>query len=393
MAVTLSSAENALKSLYLDVVTDQLNIQTNPLYNRIRPTSNYVVGKDVVKLARVGLNGGIGAGTEEGSLPQAAGNRYVQFVAPLKNLYGQIEISDKAIQASATSTGAFVNLLNDELEGLMQASKFNFGRMLYGDGAGTLATTGAHTTATLDIGVSSVRNLMEGMVVDILASTGAPVTNGAGRTIIDIDRSTKTITLDGSQKITTASGDRIVLQGSNNLEILGLEALFSTSTTLYGLTRSQHKWLSPYTKAGVGAIGDTAIQLAIDHVEEVGGGTVDFIACSYGVRRAYQAYLANNSRNVDILDLKGGFKAMSFGGVPIYADRFCPEGTMYLLDTREFTLHQLCDWRWMEDGTGRILRQVAGTPKFTATLVKYAELMCDKPNAQARLTGITESPA
>ena len=42
---------------------------------------------------------------------------------------------------------------------------------------------------------------------------------------------------------------------------------------------------------------------------------------------------------------------------------------------------------------GRILMQKAGTPTYTATLVKYADMICDKPIGQAKLTGITEASA
>nr|WP_162990727.1 phage major capsid protein [Maliibacterium massiliense] len=391
MPVTLSTAEDALKSLYLDVVTDQLNINTNPLYNKIKASSNYVSGKDVKKLARYGLNGGIGAGTEEGALPTPAGNNYATFTATLKNLYGQIEISDKAIQASRDSAGAFVNLLNDELEGLLKASKFNVSRMLYGDGTGVLTACKANTTATNTLEVASVQNLMEGMVVDILssASAGVPASGGAGRRITAIDRAAKTVTISGAALAPTAD-NVLVVQGSYNLELTGLGAIFSDSQDIYGLKRSDYSWLVPYTKADTGALSELAIQSAIDALEETADGHVDFIACPAGVRRAYLDMMATTRRNVDMLDLQGGFKAVSYNGIPIYADRFCPAGSMYLLDTAEFTMHQLCDWRWLEDGNGKILRQVAGTPKFTATLVKYAELMCDKPMAQARLTGITE---
>jgi hypothetical protein len=48
------------------------------------------------------------------------------------------------------------------------------------------------------------------------------------------------------------------------------------------------------------------------------------------------------------------------------------------------------DWEWMEGGNGRILQQVASTPVWTATLVKYAELVCSHPGGQAELQGITE---
>ena len=137
--VTLSTADNALKQVYLGVVSNQLNTNINPLLARINQTTSDVWGKEIRKLAPYGINGGIGAGSEDGPLPSSASNSYAQFVLSLKNLYGKIELSDKAIRASENSTGAFVNLLNDEMEGLIKSSAFNFGRMLYGDGTGLLA--------------------------------------------------------------------------------------------------------------------------------------------------------------------------------------------------------------------------------------------------------------
>ena len=63
---------------------------------------------------------------------------------------------------------------------------------------------------------------------------------------------------------------------------------------------------------------------------------------------------------------------------------------MYLLNTEDFRLHQLCDWQWLEGENGRVLHQVASKACYTATLVKYAELMCCRPCGQAMLSGITE---
>ena len=40
---------------------------------------------------------------------------------------------------------------------------------------------------------------------------------------------------------------------------------------------------------------------------------------------------------------------------------------------------------------GKILKQVANKPVYTATLVKYAELICAKPYAQGALFGINEA--
>ena len=134
--VSMATADQALKTVYLGAITEQMNTEVNPLLAKIKQSTEDVWGKDVKRLVQYGVNGGVGAGSEAGSLPASGGNNYQQFTSTLKNLYGTIQLSDKAIRASQNSTGAFVNLLNAEMEGLLTASKFNLGRMLYGDGTG-----------------------------------------------------------------------------------------------------------------------------------------------------------------------------------------------------------------------------------------------------------------
>ena len=389
--VTMTSADNALKSLYLGVVSEQLNTGVNPLLAKIKQTTQDVWGKEIRRVAQYGINGGIGAGTEDGELPAAAGNNYDQFVLTLKNLYGTIEISDKAVRASENSVGAFVNLLNAEMEGLLKASSFNFGRMLFGDGNGTLATVSAVNGATVT--VDSVKNIVEGMVVDFLTSAGTVISNASGRRVIYVDRANKQIKVsgDGFTSSQVPAGAIITVQNSYGKEITGLKAIFKDSGSIYGLDRATHKWLIPYMKNDVGEISETAIQTAIDELEENTGSKVNFIVCSSGVKRAYQKHLATYKRNIDVMELNGGYKALSYNGIPVISDRFCPEGTMYLLNTDDFILHQLCDWKWLEGEDGRVLKQVANKPVYSATLVKYADLVCTRPCGQAMLSGITEA--
>ncbi len=385
--VTLQSAENALKTVYLGVVSNQLNTNANPLLGKIKQTSKDVWGKEVRKLAPYGINGGIGAGAETDALPQAAGNNYVQFISDLKNLYGKIELSDKAIRASQNNVGAFVNLLNDEMEGLIKASSFNFGRMLFGDGTGLLATISAIDEAKV-ITCDSVRNLIEGMVIDIY-NGDTKVTGGHRITYVDRVNKKVHIAFPASFSTTISKDYTIYVQNSKGYEISGLGKIFSDSDTLYGVSRTEYPWLSPYTKTSAGEISDSLIQSAIDFLEEVSGSSINYIACSSKVRRAYQEYLGAYRRNVDVMELAGGYKALTYNGIPVVADRFVEDDAMYLLNTDDFTLHQLCDWKWLEGEDGKVLKQNAGFPTYTATLVKYAELVCDKPNGQAKISGIS----
>ena len=384
--VTISSAENALKTLYLGVLAEQLNVGVNPLLAKIGQTSADVWGKEVVKLAPYGVNGGVGSGTESGDLPGCAGNNYAQFKLTLKNFYGNIEISDKAIRASANSAGAFVNLLNSEMEGLLKSSKFNFGRMLYGDGSGLIATTVGNTSSSTNVlTVGSVKNLMEGMVIDVYDTSDMIVSNLTGVRIISIDRAKKEITLSASASSVLGEGYKIYVQNSKDNELTGLEAIFGTAN-LYGLDRNDYSFLNPYKVTDTTGVSTEAIQAAIDSIEEVAGGTIDFIVSSYKVRRAYIEYLSLNRTNLDYMNLDGGFKALSYSGIPFVADRFVDDKTMYLLNTSDFKLHQLCDWRWIEGEGGTVLHQVANKAVYTATLVKYADLLCERPMGQAKIT-------
>ena len=380
--IDLNSAQNALKDAYLSAACNVLNTQTNPLFSKIKQSNADVYGRQIIKVAPIGINGGIGAGSETGTLPSANGNNYAQLKTTLKNLYGTMEISDKAVRTSANSNGAFVDLLSAEMEGLLNSSKFNLARMLYGDGTGVVAKIVSQGEGT--VSVDNVKNLIEGMVVDVYSSD---ILTHSGLRIKYVDRVNKTITFTNNTE-TLSAEDVLYVQGSKGNEITGLGAIFGNSTTLYGLNRTENKWLKPYISATEKEINDNVMQEAIDFLEENSGSHVDFITCGAGVRRAYLQYLACYRRNIDVVELEGGFKAVSFNGIPMVTDRFVADDTMYLLDTSKFTLHQLCDWSWIEGEGGNILRQKPGYPAYTATLVKYADLICDQPNGQAKISGI-----
>jgi hypothetical protein len=139
---------------------------------------------------------------------------------------------------------------------------------------------------------------------------------------------------------------------------------------------------------GVGEISEEMLQIAIDTIEENSGSKVNFIICSWGVKRALTRCFKDKQMVLSMTDIGENQQVLAYNGIPIVADRFCPEGTMYLLNTDDFKICQLCDWQWMEGEDGKILKQVAGKPVYTATLVKYAELVCERPCGQGVLKDI-----
>ena len=386
--ITIQTADNALKSFYLDAVTEALDLKANPLLAQMQKTSANVVGKDVKKLVRLGMSGGVSAGTETGALPTASEAEKVVFTSTLKNLYGTIEISDKALRASANDEGAFVNILNDEMQTLIKSASLNFGRMLYGDGTAKIAgVSGIDTVNTLAL--DSLKYVVEGMLVDFYVQDGTPIEGARGVKVLCVKHGEDTVVFDRNIGDIVTPGNYMYVHDSMDNEITGLGAIFGDDN-LYGVDRTNKYLLKPYKKTAVGEISESVIQKAIDSIEERSGEKVNFIVCSWGVKRALAEYYREFKVMMPSVELAGGYKAVTFNGIPVVADRFCPNGTMYLLNTDAFKINQLCDWKWLEGEDGKILKQVPNKPVYTATLVKYAELMCEKPSAQGMLSGIIE---
>ena len=172
----------------------------------------------------------------------------------------------------------------------------------------------------------------------------------------------KAIKVDGTAPTaeTVAEGTIITVQGSYNNEITGLGAIFDVDSTLYGCDRIAESWVLPYNLSNVGNITELGLQKALDVIEEKSGAPIDMILCSWGVRRALYKLFSANKRVIDTVELEGGFKTMSYNGIPVVADRFCPAGTMYLINSKDSTLCQLCDWQWLTGDDGSILKQVPG---------------------------------
>lgn len=381
--LTLSQADAALKKYYLDAVKEQIDTQAGPFFTAIEKSTNDVYGKNVVKLVRPGINGGMAACAEDGDLPVADANKYIEFTTPLKNLYGTIEITDKAIRASKDNSGAVVNLLNAEMESLVKSANYNFSRMLFGDGKGTLATVSSATNSVVT--VDSARNLEQGMIIDFNVSGEDGYNN---LKITDVDKEKNTFSVFGKTfDSTKVSKAKITLHNTKD-ELTGLEAIFATSGSLYGVSKS-NKYMVPYIQTNVGAITEAKIQETIDAIEMRSGSRINMILCSFDTRRAVKKALSANNVMMPALELQGGYKAISYNGIPVVADRFCPAGYIYFLNTDDFELHQLCDWEWLQGENGEILKQVPGKAVYTATLVKYAELMCTRPGGQGLLKGVT----
>lgn len=384
--LNMQMVSDALKTHYLPGLKYQLDEKNGAFYSMIEKTSQGVVGKDIQLVMRYGRQGGVGARLSDTSTlptPNSRKNKVAKWET--KNMYARIQISDKTIKASASDAGAFANLLEAELSDCLTDAKDNFARQLFQKGDGIMATCGAVTSKTV-IPVSSTRFFYEGQLIDVLASNGTE--KAILREVLIVDREAKAITISGAA-ITTTDTDIITISGAYGAELTGLDKIMEKDTTIYGIDRSTNKWLNPTTRAVNGEISELGIQEAMDNCETIGGEQTNFILTTHGVKRAYQYLLQAQKRSVNTMDLKGGYKAMSYNDIPLVADKYQAEGTMDLLNTGNFKLYRMGEWDWLNKD-GAVLSRMTDKPCYEASLVQYGDIACDKLVNQARLTGIAE---
>ncbi len=377
--LNLTTADKALKDYYLDAITEQLNTGVNPIFSQIEKTSENVYGKTVKKIVTAGLNGGISAGTESGDLPTARNTDYKEFVLELKNLFGTIEISDKALRASGDSQGAVVNLLNAEMEALVKSSKENLSRMMFGDGTGCMRGCFLHVDSNGKNYIS-----MNGGVFRLKAGFYYDIYNTNGEMLFEdvkvVSVADYEAYVDGDFDFSNANGEyKIAVHGSIGNEITGLKALFSESDTLYGLKRSENGWLNPYKMTMSGPLYFDEFNSVIDEVESRGGEQVEYFVCSRKIRTILKKMLLENNAQLETVTLDNGYKTFAYNGIPFIIDDNC-SNDLFLINTKHIKLYQLCDWEWLESEDGKILHQIPGKAAYGATLVKYCELLCDKPS-------------
>lgn len=292
--ISLTTVSNALKNVYLDVIANQINCNTDVLLGKIKQTSTDVWGKEIIK--NVWING-----------------KMLTLKEELKNFYVSMEISDKAIRCAQNSAGAFVNLLNAEVENMMKEAQHRLRNSFYTE-------------------------------------------------------DTKPDYLPEDFKY-------------QPMEITGLKKIFDTkSKTLYGLSRKENPEMNPVIKT-IEKFDPIKIQEIIDNNND----EVNVIVCSAKIKRDYMQYMSEHRQNIEIIECGGGFKCLQFNNFLLMVQAKIPDNEIYLLNTEDFKLHQLCDWQWLGDENGNVLKQVAGKPRYKAALVKYADYICEKPYKQIKI--------
>jgi len=391
-SATLTNIDKLLKTTYEPEMRYQLNNE-NVLLAQFERLEDFAdSGNNIIIGVQIGNNEGFGALDDMDDLPTANFAKYEQLTVPMRALYARMQVSGRAMRASRNNKGAFAKVLVNEKKSTTQTCKDNLNRILYGTGTGQLTTTtGANTTVSVP--VASTKYLKVGAYVDIIDAGDGSTLNATKKQIAAVDPVNLTITLDSAPANATANGDIVVRTGSYNKEPYGLEALVDNDNNIMNCNRAlaANAWFRSYVLAATGGLLDEMeMQKVMDEVNIASGKTVDFLITTHAVRRKYAALLTPDKRYTNTVDLKGGFKALSFGdGLALHVDKDCPAGIMYFLCKEALEEHYMSDWEFMSED-GNIMSRVTNKDAYEATLYKDVQYVTNQGNALGKLTGITE---
>jgi len=400
--ITIQNAENAMKNIYLDSVVSDINMRTNPFLTLIQENAKKVAGKEARVTIRYGNEGCVKSGVEGGCLPTQSG-KSAEIIVPLKNLYGTFQISDKAIRAVQNDAAGFANLLSGEMANLVGAAKRSLNSMLYGNGRKFYGYTEEinKTGKFVMVDKRFASNFKVGDTVILYSAR-----NNETSTVLSVDSITAPSLPEVNFKIQFVNTgviysddfDRLYIFGNEDDETVfnGVDSIFRDDK-MYNLTASTHSEIRPYKQWILTSMPgytknsplneEELIKFFDRYEEQCQGVPADILLTHPVVRKAVFETLKDTRSNIDTLDLAGGFKGFTFNGIPMYADVKCKGGTLYALNSDSWAMHQLCDWDWITSDDGSVLRQIDGKAGYSATLVKYADLLCDKPFLQGMTTG------
>jgi len=395
----ISSGLAELKNIYEGPIVDLLNEECAILRGAEKVKKGWS-GYQVVRPLRVRRNQGIGATSDGGTLPTIGRQTTVQATVSAAFNYLRFGVTGPMIKSSQSDIGSFVRAASYELEMGYKDLKSDLNRQLGWDGTGTMAqvnTAAVASTSLIIKGRESVEPALKfvdvGFKFDIYDTSGNLVQ--ASITVNSISSGTPssaTATLVCDQPVSASANNVLVRSGSYGYEETGILAWENGATTsINGVNRATYiSYQGNQLDMSSAVLTLDAIQNVTNSAMQRGGGKPSAYYMDYNTQRMYQKLLTADKRYVNTVEGDGGFAKkgesyLQFNGIPLVADKDCPQ-RYFVLDQETWKNYVLCELEFADE-TGSMYIAQTSADQFEVRIRYFANLFCENPAANGAIKG------
>ena len=209
---------------------------------------------------------------------------------------------------------------------------------------------------------------------------------------------------DATNSMIDAMANALYNNSTNTQQLLGLPAAVDDGTVAvtYGnINRTANPWWQSkyYTNAASNLTrikAMTYIAAAQKYGSEMPSFGVCGIGTYLGLANDYQGYESFQIQPGNGFDSDGDrprsmFRAFDVGGVPIYADPYCPEGTLYLINSNYLNLYVHDQASFAFTGFESLLSNYQ--LGYVGAVLTLCELVNTKPKSCVKVAGFTQPTA
>jgi hypothetical protein len=200
---------------------------------------------------------------------------------------------------------------------------------------------------------------------------------------------------DATNVMMDAMATALYTNTTNTQQFIGLPAAVSSSGTYGNISRSAYTWWQSkeYAAGSVNPTRQNILQYISGTVKN-GAEVPSFGVCGFGtwtllaqdfVGQEQYMITPGNGFDGDANGPQAAFRALMVAGVPIYPDPYCPEGTVYFLNSNYLSLYIHEQGSFVFTGFESTLPnwQIG----YVGAVLTIAELVNTKPKSMTKVTG------
>lgn len=321
----------------------------------------------------------------------------------IKRLYVTKQIDKLAAASTESSEGSYTQLARGIVEEAIAAAKLGQQEFLHGDGRAIKAlvkTVTDNNTIVVDspYGISSAGQggllLASGMYIAVLDTSASDAVLGRA-TISSISHSGDDATLELDTDIVgMAATDKVVVCTASDTSLdanpngltnsLNVGGSYNNFLGINNATAGNERWNTTRLTAGTDTssaadvdeldIWELVQRVAMRSGEDAFSKPSDFLLLTTPglYKKVGQSFLGQRRFTAaDMMDIKGGFKALNVNGVPLVMDGWCPAGKIYLIHLPSMTWVDLLDWTKLQFEDSGVWRPIAGRDAYEVDFGSY----------------------